>query len=115
MSKPNIRHEITTRKRAEQALRSSEKKYQLLVRRVKDCAILILDPQGRVTTWNEGAERIKGYCAEEIIGQHFSLFYTPEALEAGHPSLELKIASEHGRFEGKAGASAKTARGFGRM
>src|SRR5258708_10200274 len=59
----------------------------------------MLDLEGRVTTWNEGAERIKGYRAEEIIGQHFSKFYTPEAAALGKPALELKKAAEQGRFE----------------
>ena len=59
----------------------------------------MLDTEGRVTTWSEGAERIKGYQAEEIIGQHFSKFYTPEAAAQGKPAQELKIAAEQGRYE----------------
>jgi PAS domain S-box-containing protein len=59
----------------------------------------MLDPEGRVTTWNDGAERIKGYRAEEVIGQHFSIFYTPEAVAQDKPSQELKIAAEQWRFE----------------
>jgi len=70
-----------------------------LVGGVRDYAILMLDPEGRVTTWSEGAERIKGYRAEEIIGQHFSKFYTPEAAAQGKPALELQGAAEQGRFE----------------
>jgi PAS domain S-box-containing protein len=96
-----VPRDISSRKEkeAEEALRQSEEQFQLLVQGVKDYAILMLDPQGRVTTWNEGAERIKGYRAEEIIGEHFSRFYTPEAVATGQPALELKIASERGRFE----------------
>jgi PAS domain S-box-containing protein len=91
--------DITERKRTEEALRQSDEKLRLLIGGVKDYAILMLDPEGRVTTWNEGAESIKGYRAEEIIGEHFSKFYLPEALAQGKPSQELKTAAEHGRFE----------------
>jgi len=59
-----------------EALRESERHFQLLVQAIKDYAIFMLDPQGRITTWNIGAERIKGYRAEEIVGEHFSRFYT---------------------------------------
>jgi len=99
MSKPKIRHEISTSRRDEEVLGKKDKKFQLLVRGVKDYAIFMLDPQGRVITWNDGAERIKGYRAEEIIGEHFSRFYTSDTVATGHPALELKIATEHGRFE----------------
>jgi PAS domain S-box-containing protein len=81
------------------ALLNSDEHLQLLVQQVKDYAILILDLEGRITTWNEGAERIKGYRAEEIIGKHFSKFYTPEAVAQDRPSQELKIAAAEGRFE----------------
>src|SRR2546427_8650470 len=65
------------------ALSGSEQQFQLLVQAVKDYAIFMLDPQGRITTWNSGAERIKGYRAEEIIGEHFSRFYTQEDQREG--------------------------------
>ncbi|HEX7127361.1 MAG TPA: PAS domain-containing sensor histidine kinase [Thermodesulfobacteriota bacterium] len=71
----------------------------LLVSSVVDYAIFVLDPAGRVVTWNIGAERIKGYRADEIIGRHFSRFYPPEDVEAGKPAMELREASAHGSFE----------------
>jgi PAS domain S-box-containing protein len=91
--------DVTTRKKAEEALRQSEERFRLLVSEVADYAILMLDPEGRVASWNAGAERIKGYKADEIIGQHFSRFYPAEDVEAGKPAYELKVASECGRFE----------------
>jgi PAS domain S-box-containing protein len=91
--------DVTERNQAEKALRRSEERLRLLVSVVKDYAILMLDPEGRVTSWNEGAERIKGYRAEEIIGQHFSRFYPPEDVKGGKPPYELKVAAERGRFE----------------
>ena len=91
--------DVTERKQTEEALREKDEKLRLLIRGVKDYAILMLDPEGRITTWSEGAERIKGYRADEIIGEHFSRFYTPDAVAQGKPALELKIAAAEGRFE----------------
>ncbi len=82
-------------------LRDSDEISRLLIHEVRDYAIFALDPHGRVMTWNEGAQNIKGYSADEIVGQHFSRFYTPEDIAAGIPLLELKIATEQGRFEGE--------------
>jgi PAS domain S-box-containing protein len=73
--------------------------YQLMVEAVRDYAIFMLDPNGYVASWNTGAERIKGYSAAEIIGQHFSVFYPEEAVASGHPAHELQIAIAEGRFE----------------
>lgn len=73
--------------------------YQLLVEQVQDYALLVLDPAGRIMTWNLGAQRIKGYAPEEIIGKHFSVFYTPDAVERGWPAEELRLATREGRFE----------------
>jgi PAS domain S-box-containing protein len=91
--------DITARKLAEAALRLNNGNEQRLIMGVKDFAILMLDPNGLVTTWNEGAQRIKGYRAEEIVGYHYSKFYPPEAIAEGKPALELQIATEQGRFE----------------
>src|SRR5437762_12781831 len=70
-----------------------------MVENVQDYAILMLDPQGYVISWNTGAERIKGYRADEIVGQHFSRFYPAEDIERGKPEHELAVAAEQGRFE----------------
>lgn len=76
-----------------------DQRFRLLVESVRDYAIFMLDPKGYILTWNLGAERIKGYTAEQIIGQHFSKFYPPEAVLSGHPDYELRVATETGRFE----------------
>lgn len=73
--------------------------YQLMVESVRDYAIFMLDPNGHVASWNQGAERIKGYTADEIIGRHFSTFYPPEDIASRKPARELKIATREGRFE----------------
>ncbi len=83
----------------QESLRGSEERFRLLVEGVRDYAILMLDAQGHVTTWNAGAERINGYEAREIIGRHFSVFYTDEDIERGHPEEELRIATAEGRYE----------------
>lgn len=77
----------------------NEESFRLLVTSTKDYAMIILDLTGHVVTWNLGAELIKGYRADEIIGKHFSCFYTPDAIQAGFPEKELKIARTEGRFE----------------
>src|SRR5689334_15217788 len=73
--------------------------YKLLVDSITDYAIVTLDPDGNVTTWNKGAELIKGYRPAEIIGRHFSCFYPPDKIQAGFPQEELKAAAAEGRFE----------------
>jgi PAS domain S-box-containing protein len=73
--------------------------YQLMVESVRDYAIFMLDPAGYIASWNLGAQRIKGYNAEEIIGRHFSVFYTEEAIAIKHPQHELDVATREGRFE----------------
>jgi PAS domain S-box-containing protein len=82
-----------------EALRASEQQFQLLVQGVKEYAIFMLDPQGRITTWNSGAENIKGYSADEIIGEHFSCFYTEEDQQEGLPMRLLQRAAAEGRLE----------------
>src|SRR5690242_12457844 len=91
--------DISDRRKTEEALRQSEERFRLLVSGVEDYAILMLDREGRVVSWNNGAERIKGYRAEEILGQHFSRFYTREDVERGKPVLALKLAAENGAFK----------------
>jgi diguanylate cyclase (GGDEF)-like protein/PAS domain S-box-containing protein len=94
-----IHSDITGRRQAEADLRQSDEKLRILVQGVKDYSILMLDLEGRITAWNEGAERINGYSAEEIIGEHLSTIYTPEAITQGLPALALKMATEQGSFE----------------
>lgn len=77
----------------------AEESFRLLVENVTDYAIIMLDPSGRIASWNPGAERITGYCQEEILGQPFARFYTPESVNSGDPEQELKQAVEQGRFE----------------
>jgi PAS domain S-box-containing protein len=93
--------DITERKRIEDALRDSEERFRLMASGVKDYANVMLDPEGFIVSWNEGGERLKGYRAEEIIGQHFSRFYSAEDIRKGLPAMELKQAKEAGRFEGE--------------
>ena len=75
------------------------KRYRLLVESISDYAIYMLDPGGSITTWNAGAQRFKGYTADEIIGQHFSLFYTEEDQKEGLPHRALETAATEGKFE----------------
>jgi PAS domain S-box-containing protein len=86
-------------RRTQEILRESEERFRLLVDGVKDYAIFMLDVEGRVTTWNLGAERIKGYESEEIIGEHFSIFYTHKDVERGRPEEVLWLAAADGRYE----------------
>ncbi len=97
-----ITRDLTDRKMAEETLKQSEQQFRLLVQSVTDYAIYMLDPSGRLTNWNVGAQRIKGYRPEEVIGQHFSMFYTPEDREAGEPQRALATAAREGKFENKA-------------
>jgi PAS domain S-box-containing protein len=94
-----VTRDITERQQAHNELLESERRYRRLIEAVVDYAIFQLDPAGNVTTWNPGAQRIKGYDPDEIIGRHFSRFYTPEDAQLGVPKLALAEAAEQGRFE----------------
>jgi len=91
--------DITQRKHAEEALRQSEQRFSSMIEAVRDYAIIFLERDGRVASWNKGAERIKGYRAEEIVGQHFSRFYGSADIADGKPDHELRVATSEGRFE----------------
>jgi PAS domain S-box-containing protein len=94
-----VTRDLTERKEAQDALRRSEQTFQLLVESIQDYAVLMLDAEGRIASWNAGAERIKGYRAHEIIGEHFSTFYPPEDVAQGKPRWELETAEREGRHE----------------
>ncbi len=83
----------------QQELRQSEERFRLLVEGARDYAIFMLGPDGRVVSWNEGAERIHGYEVSEAVGEHFSVFYAEEDIERGLPGEELRVAAIEGRFE----------------
>src|ERR687897_182269 len=92
----------TARSRAEASpaeARSHEERFRPLVEGVEDYAIFMLDPDGRVASWNAGAKRINGYDEEEITGEHFSVFYTDEDVRKGHPEEELRVATSEGRYQ----------------
>jgi PAS domain S-box-containing protein len=91
--------DVTAERTALAALRSSEERFRLLVEAVEDYAIFMLDPDGRVASWNTGAQRIQGYSAEEIIGEHFRRFYPPDAVARRHPEHELEVALRDGHYE----------------
>lgn len=94
-----IFRDISEKKKREIELHESEERYRLMVKDVRDYAIFMLDQKGYILSWNEGARRTKGYTSDEIIGQHFSIFYIPEDLEDKKPERELKIAIETGKYE----------------
>lgn len=97
-----ITRDLTERRRAETELLESERQFRLLVQSVTDYAIYMLDASGIITNWNSGAERIKGYTPEEVIGKHYSLFFTETDREKGEPERGLATALREGRFETQA-------------
>ncbi|MFL9825571.1 PAS domain S-box protein [Rhodoplanes sp. SY1] len=107
-----ITRDITERRAAQEALRESERQFRLLVKGVTDYALFMLDPNGIVTNWNAGAEAIKGYAADEIVGHHFSRFYTEEERAAGFPARALQRAADEGRYEAEGWRVRKDGRPF---
>jgi PAS domain S-box-containing protein len=95
----DVTRDFTERRAHDNAIQQTEQRFRTLIEGVQDYAIFMLDSSGRVTTWNTGAEKLKGYAAEEIIGSHFSRFYPPDAIERGWPDHELRMAEMDGRFE----------------
>src|SRR5207247_8550317 len=94
-----LTRDLTERRRVEGAMRQTEERLRLMVESVKDHAILMLDREGRVISWNAGAERIKGYRADEILGRHYSQFYPPEDVAQGTPEWELARSVRDGQLE----------------
>jgi PAS domain S-box-containing protein len=94
-----ITRDLTTRRAWEEQLRQSEERFRLLIEGVLDYAVYMLDPEGRVTSWNTGAQRMTGYTRDEVQGKHFSQFYPPDAITAGEPWAELATARLKGRAE----------------
>ncbi len=94
-----VTRDITERRTALDAVRDSERQFRLLIASVTDYAIYMLDPNGIITSWNAGARRIKGYDTEEVIGRHFSIFYTDRDRAAGLPARAIQTAEQEGRFE----------------
>lgn len=91
--------DVTETRKAESALKESEERYRLLTGEVKDYAIIMLSPEGIINSWNEGAQRIKGYSANEIIGKHFSIFFTSDAIKKNLPLEILAVTRRDGRYE----------------
>jgi PAS domain S-box-containing protein len=94
-----VTRDLTEQRAAQEVIRSSEERFRLLTQSVKDYAIFMLDPDGYIATWNSGAEHIKGYTADEVIGKHFSIFYPPEDIAAGKAARELETATTAGEYE----------------
>lgn len=107
-----IYEEMALPKKNYDALINSDKRFEILVTSISDYAIYLLDPDGKIVSWNTGAERFKGYTAQETIGKHFSMFMSPEDREAGVPQRILDQAASHGRFEAEGWRVRKDGSGF---
>lgn len=94
-----VTRDLTERRQDQELIRRSEERLRLMIESVKDYAIFMLDPDGKIATWNTGAERITAYRADEVLGRHFSMFYPPDDDAAGRPARELEIATSTGRYE----------------
>lgn len=94
-----ITHDLTEKKNYEEALKHSEERFRSLVEQVLDYGIFMMDDKGRIISWNEGARRIKGYEANEIIGKYFTIFYPEEEIVKGKPVMELEVARKEGKYE----------------
>jgi PAS domain S-box-containing protein len=94
-----VHRDITPRVEAERRLSENDEMLGLLVSTVREYAMFVLDPVGRIMTWNEGAQRLKQYTRAEVLGRHFSIFYEPERARAGHPEWELHVAERDGQYE----------------
>ncbi|HEU4941543.1 MAG TPA: PAS domain S-box protein, partial [Candidatus Eisenbacteria bacterium] len=98
-SPPELLEALDARRVAEESLRRSRENFYAIVQDVRDYAIFMLDPAGTIVTWNEGAQRMKGYTPEQILGKHFSVFYPEEAIRSRWPEIEIETATKTGRFE----------------
>jgi PAS domain S-box-containing protein len=94
-----VTRDLTGRREADESLKESEERYRSLVGQVRDYGIFMMDEKGRIISWNEGAKKMKGYTAEEIVGKYFSIFYPEEDIINGKPSYELKVARAEGKYE----------------
>jgi len=94
-----VMRDRTERKRLDEELRNSQEQFRVLVQGVADYAIYMLDPGGHITSWNSGAQRIKGYAPQEVIGRHYSAFFTPEDVARGEPTTNLEAVAREGRIE----------------
>ncbi len=110
----SIVRDITEQREAQDLVRRKDIQLRSLLDGVRDYAIYLLDKDGNITTWNPGAERIKQYTADEVVGKHFSLFFAQEDLERGRPAELLQLAAKSGRVEDEGWRVRKTALGSGR-